>query len=70
MEKNIPTTQAIWDEIIAYEKSWLQNHSRVEIPTSKLLDYFGVETICNLYGCKVSNTTIAIELIKEAFKMK
>ena len=68
MENNIHTTRAIWDEIIAYEKSWIKNNSKAEIPTSKLLDYFGAETICSLYGCKVATTTIAVELIKEAFK--
>lgn len=59
---------AIWENILDYEKSYFKAHSNTNIPFNKLLDYFGVKNICAIYGCKIPTTTIAMELIKEAFK--
>lgn len=63
-----PLTQEVWDNIIDYEKSWLKSHENAVIPVAKIIDYFGVENICKLYGCTVCTETIARELIHEAFK--
>lgn len=65
-KKSLP--QKIWDNIIDYEKSWLKSHENAVIPVAKIIDYFGVENICKLYGCTVCTETIARELIHEAFK--
>ena len=61
-------TIAIWENILDYEKSYFKTNNNATIPYAKLLDYFGADAICAIYGCKISSTTIAIELIKEAFK--
>lgn len=57
-----------WTNVIAYEKSWLKTHANAIIPMQKILEYFGVQTICELYGCTVATELIAKELIIEAFK--
>lgn len=64
----IEVTRKIWEDIIAYEKSWLKTHAQSNVPTQKLIEYFGVQRICELYGCTVANEAIARELIIEAFK--
>ena len=64
----IEATRKVWDEIIAYEKSWLKAHTQCTIPTQKLIEYFGTQCICELHGCTVATDTIARELIFEAFK--
>ena len=61
-------TRKIWEDIIAYEKHWIKTHAQCTVPTQKLIEYFGIQRICELYGCTVVNETIARELILEAFK--
>ena len=61
-------TKSVWDSIVDYEKSWMKSHTNSQIPVAKILDYFGTERICKLYGCSVVTETIARELIYEAFK--
>lgn len=61
-------TKKVWDSIIDYEKSWMKSYTNSQIPTVKILDYFGAERICKLFGCSIVRETIARELIYEAFK--
>lgn len=63
----------MFDTIIDYEKSWKSaktNHSQnaTTVPVNKILDYFGTETICELYGCTVVDEEIARRLIIKAFE--
>lgn len=64
----IEVTRKVWDEIISYEKSWIKTHAQCNIPIQKLIEYFGTQRICEMYGCTVVTETIARELIIEAFK--
>ena len=66
--KKIEATRQIWDNIIDYEKSWLKAHTYANIPVQKLLEYFGIQVICEMYGCSIATEGIAKELILEAFK--
>ena len=43
-----------WDLVIDYEKSWLKSHENASVPFVKIIDYFGVENICKLYGCTLT----------------
>lgn len=61
-------TKNVWDSIIDYEKSWMKSHTNSQVPVAKILDYFGTERICKLYGCSIVTEVIARELIYEAFK--
>lgn len=65
---NIEAIRKVWDEIVAYEKAWIKVHTNANIPTQKIIEYFGVQCICEMYGCTVATETIARELIFEAFK--
>jgi hypothetical protein len=67
-KKDMEFIQKVWEDVLDYEKSWLKSHSNSLVPVTKILDYFGVENICKLYGCSVATETIARELIYEAFK--
>lgn len=63
----------IFDTIIDYEKSWKSaktNHSQntTTVPVNKILDYFGVENICKLFGCTIFDEDIARRLIIKAFE--
>ena len=64
----IEAMRKIWDEVISYEKSWIKAHTQYNIPVQKLIEYFGAQNICKMYGCSVTNEVIARELIIEAFK--
>lgn len=64
----IESIRFVWNNVIAYEKSWLKTHTNASIPMQKLLEYFSVPTICELYGCTIATETIARELIIAAFK--
>lgn len=66
--KKIEVTRQIWDTVIDYEKAWLKAHNNANIPVQKLLEYFGAQIICEMYGCSVATEGIAKELIMEAFK--
>lgn len=56
-----------WEAVIAYEKSWIKTHNCASIPFQKIIEYFGIQPICKLYGCTVATEMIARELIMEAF---
>lgn len=68
MKENLEDIRKVWDNIIDYEKNWMTTHSGANVPTCKIIEYFGVSTICELFGCSVSSETIARELVLEAFK--
>lgn len=57
-----------WDTILAYERYNFQERKDGYIPVNQLLEYFGYEAICELFGCQIVSISIAKELIKEAFK--
>lgn len=57
-----------WDTILAYERNNFQQRKDSQIPVNQLLDYFGSEAICRIFGCSIVSTPIAKELIKESFK--
>lgn len=61
-----------FESIVDYEKSWKTSPSNqastTGIPVGKILDYFGTETICELYGCTVVDEEIARRLIVKAFE--
>lgn len=57
-----------WDTILAYERHNFKERKDGQIPTNQLINYFGCETICKLFGCQIVTLPIAKELIKEAFK--
>ena len=60
------------DSIVDYEKSWMKssynNILTPVMPVNKILDYFGVENICKLYGCTIVDEEIARRLITKAFE--
>lgn len=57
-----------WDTILAYERHNFQQRKDGQIPVNQLINYFGYEIICQLFGCLIASPTIAKELIKESFK--
>lgn len=57
-----------WDTILAYERYNFKERKDGQIPTNQLINYFGSETICRLFGCTIVTLPIAKELIKESFK--
>lgn len=61
-----------FDSIVDYEKSWMKSpHNNVPtpvIPVNKILDYFGVENICKLFGCTIFDEDIARRLIIKSFE--
>lgn len=61
-----------FDAIVDFEKSWMKSsHNNVPtpvMPVNKILDYFGVENICKLYGCTIVDEEIARRLITKAFE--
>lgn len=57
-----------WDAILAYEKHNFQQRKDGQIPVNQLINYFGWENICKVFGCTIVSTSIATALIKESFK--
>ena len=57
-----------WDTILAYERYNFKERKDGQIPVNQLINYFGYETICQLFGCSIVSLAIAKELIKESFK--
>lgn len=71
-KEDIAFIKQTFDSIVDYEKSWMksphnQNSTQV-MPVGKILDYFGVEHICKLFGCTVFDEEIARRLIIKAFE--
>ena len=65
---NLEFIKKEWDTILAYERHNFQQRKDGQIPVNQLLDYFGYENICRVFGCTIVSTSIAKELIKESFK--
>lgn len=57
-----------WDTILHYERYHYQQRKNGQIPVNQLLNYFGSENICRIFGCSIVSTSIATALIKESFK--
>lgn len=57
-----------WDTILHYERYNYQQRKDGQIPVNQLLEYFGSENICRVFGCSIVTTPIATALIKESFK--
>ena len=57
-----------WDTILHYERYNFQQRKDGYIPVDQLLDYFGSENICRIFGCSIVSLSIATALIKESFK--
>lgn len=66
--QNLEFIKKEWDAIIAYEQHVCKQRNNSYIPVTEILEYFGEENICKLFGCRIVTKPIAIELIKEAFK--
>lgn len=66
--QNLEFIKREWDTILAYERHNYQKRKDGQIPVNQLLEYFGSENICRIFGCSIVSTTIAKELIKESFK--
>lgn len=66
--QNLEFIEKEWDTILAYERYNFQERKDGQIPTNQLINYFGYETICQLFGCTIVSSSIAKELIKESFK--
>ena len=71
-EKNKKDLELIRNEfntIVSYEKIWLKVVKReCDLPVAKIINHFGAENVCNIFGCTIVSHPIAMELIKEAFK--
>ena len=66
--QNLEFIKKEWDTILAYERYNFQERKDGQIPVNQLLEYFGSEDICRIYGCQITSLSIAKELIKESFK--
>lgn len=66
--QNLEFIKKEWDTILAYERYNFQERKDGQIPVNQLLDYFGSENICRIFGRFIASTPIAKELIKESFK--
>ena len=53
------------DTIIAYEKTLVKPF----LSASRILKYFGEESICAVYGCTVVSPTIAQDILLEVLKI-
>lgn len=65
---NLEVIKKEWDTILAYERYNFQERKDGQIPVNQLLEYFGSENICRVFGCSIASTPIATTLIKESFK--
>lgn len=66
--QNLEVIKKEWDTILHYERYNYQQRKDGQIPVNQLLEYFGSESICRIFGCSIVSTPIAKELIKESFK--
>ena len=66
--QNLEFIKKEWNTIIAYEKHNYQNRKDGQIPVNQLLEYFGSENICRIFGCSIVSPSIATAIIKESFK--
>lgn len=68
LTQNLEFIKKEWDTILAYERYNYQERKDGQIPVTQLINYFGYENICRIFGCSIASTPIAKELIKESFK--
>lgn len=66
--QNLEFIKKEWDTILAYERHNFKERKDGQIPVNQLINYFGSENICKLFGCQIVTLPIAKELIKESFK--
>lgn len=66
--QNLEFIKKEWDTILAYERHNYQQRKDGQIPVDQLINYFGSENICRIFGCAIVSLPIAKELIKESFK--
>ena len=66
--QNLDVIKKEWGTILAYERHNYQSRKDGQIPVNQLLEYFGSENICRIFGCLIVSTPIATALIKESFK--
>lgn len=66
--QNLEIIKKEWDTILAYERHNFQERKDGQIPVNQLLEYFGSENICRIFGCSIVSSAIATTLIKESFK--
>lgn len=72
IKEDLTFVRQMFEGIVDYEKSWknspINQSNSTGIPVNKILDYFGMQTICELYGCTVVDEEIARRLIVKAFE--
>lgn len=66
--QNLEFIKKEWDTILAYERYNFQQRKDGYIPVNQLLEYFGYENICRIFGCLIATTSLATTIIKESFK--
>lgn len=66
--QNLEFFKKEWDTILAYERYNYQKRKDGQIPVNQLLEYFGSENICRIFGCSIVSSGIATAIIKESFK--
>lgn len=66
--QNLEFIKKEWDTILAYERNNFHTRKDGQIPVNQLLEYFGSENICRIFGCQIVSTSIATALIKKSFK--
>ena len=70
-KEDLTFVKKFFETIVDYEKSWVKspnNSVAPVVPVNKILDYFGTENICKLYGCTIVDEDIARRLIFKAFE--
>lgn len=66
--QNLEFIKKEWDTILAYERHNFKERKDGKVPVNQLINYFGCENICKLFGCQIVTLPIAKELILESFK--
>lgn len=55
-----------FDAILAYEK----NLNTPLLSSTRILEYFGAENICKIYGCSIVTDRVAYTILNEVLKTK
>lgn len=66
--QNLEVIKKEWDTILHYERYNYQQRKDGQIPVNQLLEYFGSENICRIFGCSIATAPIARALIKASFE--
>lgn len=64
--KDIDFIKKELDTIVAYEKTLATPY----LSATRILNYFGDENICAVYGCTIVSHTIAHDILLEVLKIK